>query len=151
MSRIRRSVAIDAPPAAVWAVLADVRQLPDFSESTVAVVAPDLLTTVGQTFEQTVRLGGREFTSTWKVTALDPGRELIIEGSVLPGTHYTMTESIEPDGDGTQLSLIMDYKLPFGPLGRLASKLGAERRAASEADEVLDGVRRRAESDARVA
>jgi len=42
----------------------------------------------------------------------------------------------------------MEYRLPFGPLGRLAAKLGAEHRATEEAQLVLDGVRRQAEADA---
>lgn len=148
MSRVRRSVEIAAPTDAVWAVLEDVRRLPDFSPSTVEVVAPDRLTERGQTFEQTVRLAGRSFTSTWKVTDIDPGSRLVIEGSVLPGTHYRMTETIEANGaDSTTFTLVMDYRLPFGPLGRLASKLGAEARAADEAELVLAGVRRQAEAD----
>lgn len=143
---VRRAVDIDAPPAVVWSVLEDVRRLPDFSPSTVEVTAPDRLTARGQTFTQTVRVAGRSFTSTWEVTAIEPGERLVIEGSVLPGTHYAMTEDIHPSGDGTRLSLTMKYRLPFGPLGRLASKLGAERRATEEAELVLDGVRRDAEA-----
>ena len=69
--------------------------------------------------------------------------------SVLPGTHYRMTETIEANGsEATTFALTMEYRLPFGPLGRLAAKLGAEHRAADEAELVLDGVRRQAEADA---
>jgi hypothetical protein len=54
-----------------------------------------------------------------------------------------MTEDIEPLGaDRTRLSLTMAYKLPFGPLGKLAAKLGAEKRAVDEAEQVLVGVAR---------
>ena len=149
MNRVHRSVEIDAAPATVWAVLEDVRRLPDFSPSTVEVVAPAQLTARGQTFEQTVRLAGRSFTSTWEVTDIEPGERLVIEGSVLPGTHYRMTETIEANGsEATTFTLTMEYRLPFGPLGRLAAKLGAEHRATEEAQLVLDGVRRQAEADA---
>ena len=145
--RIERSVDIDAPAHAVWAVLEDVRRLPDFSPSTVAVDAPARLSKAGQTFTQTVRLAGRSFTSTWTVTEIAPGTRLVIEGSVLPGTHYEMAESIRATGDAsTTFTLVMDYHLPFGPLGRLAGKLGAEQRAVEEAELVLDGVRRSAEA-----
>lgn len=130
----------------------DVRLLPELSPSTVEVTAPDRLTSVGQTFTQTVRLAGRSFTSEWRVEQIDPGRRLVITGSVLPGTHYEMTESIEADGDGTRLELTMAYRLPFGPVGRLASRLGVERRAVDEAETVLAGVRDAAErSHARAA
>lgn len=98
-----------------------------------------------QQFTHTVTLGGRSFTSTWTVEEIEPGRRLVIQGSVLPGTTYRMTENLHPDGDGTTLELLMEYKLPIGPLDRLASRLGDERRAAEEAAQVVQGVKAHAE------
>ncbi len=149
MNEVHRSIEIDAPAMTVWALLQDVRRMPDLSPSTVAVEqAPDRLDAVGQTFDQTVTLAGKRFTSTWRVTALDPGRSLRVEGSVLPGTRYSMTETVVPlDGDRSRLDLDIAYKLPFGPLGKLAGRLGAERRALDEAEQVLDGIRRLAEAE----
>lgn len=148
MNEVRRSVEIDRPTSAVWAVLEDVRRLPDISPSTVEVVAPDRLERSGQTFTQTVTLGGKRFTSEWEVVEIDAGRRLVIQGSVLPGTRYRMTESIEALGDDRcRLTLTMAYKLPFGPLGRLAGRLGAEKRAIDEAEQVLVGVARLAGDD----
>lgn len=143
MNEVRRAVEIDRPVADVWAVLEDVRRLPELSPSTVEVDAPERLERAGQTFAQTVALGGRRFTSRWEVLEVEPGRRLVIEGSVLPGTRYRMTEVLEALGpDRTRFTLTMAYKLPFGPLGRLAGKLGAERRALDEAEQVLVGVAR---------
>jgi uncharacterized membrane protein len=143
VNEVRRSVEIDTPAAAVWAVLEDVRRLPELSPSTVEVVAPDRLERAGQSFTQTVTLGGKRFTSDWEVLEIEAGRRLVIQGSVLPGTRYRMTEDIEALGpDRTRLSLTMAYKLPFGPLGKLAGKLGAEKRAVDEAEQVLVGVAR---------
>jgi uncharacterized membrane protein len=148
VNEVRRSVEIDRPTSAVWAVLEDVRRLPDISPSTVEVVAPDRLERSGQTFTQTVTLGGKRFTSEWEVLEIDPGRRLVIQGSVLPGTRYRMTESIDALGDDrSRLTLTMAYKLPFGPLGKLAGKLGAEKRAIDEAEQVLVGVARLAGDD----
>lgn len=141
MPTVDRSIHIDAPPATVWEVLEDVRRLEDFSPSTTDVDAPERLTEVGQTFRQRVRLAGRSFESTWRVAEIDPRRRLVVEGSVLPGTHYSMAETLEPADDGTRLTLTMDYRLPLGPLGRLAGKLGAEARAVEEVEAVLAGVR----------
>lgn len=141
MNEVRRSIEIDRPPAAVWRVLEDVRRLPEISPSTVEVVGPERLERAGQTFTQTVTLGGKRFTSDWEVREIEPGQRLVIEGSVLPGTRYRMAEAIEPLAeDRTRLTLTMTYKLPFGPLGRLAGKLGAEKRAVDEAEQVLVGV-----------
>jgi hypothetical protein len=144
---VERAISIPAAPAAVWEVLADVRLLPSISRSTVDVQAPDRLERSGQRFTQTVELAGRRFTSTWTVVEIEPGRRLVIEGSVLPGTRYRMTEELQAEpsahgGGSTRFALVMDYRLPLGPLGRLAGRLGAERAAVSEAEEVLEGVRR---------
>jgi uncharacterized membrane protein len=149
MGSVTKQIEIDAPAPAVWEVLEDVRRLPQFSPSTVEVDAPPRLERTGQHFDQTVELAGRRFTSTWTVTELEPGARLVISGSVLPGTSYTMTEQLEPDGDdASRLSLTMDYRLPFGPVGRLAARLGAERRAIEEATQVLAGVKAAAEAGA---
>ena len=150
MSQTKLSREIDAPRAAVWAVLIDVCRLPDISPSTVKVSAPAELKRVGDEFEQTVKLAGKRFTSTWKVTEFHHLSLLTVAGSVLPGTKYSMKEELEEVGTGrSKMTLTIDYSLPFGPVGRLAGRLGAERKALDEAGEVLDGVARLAESDAR--
>lgn len=147
MGSVTQQIHIDAPAADVWAVLEDVRLLTRFSDSTVEVSAPPRLTESGQRFDQTVELAGRRFTSTWTVTDLEPGRRLVLHGSVLPGTSYTMTETLLPVGPcASTLSLTMDYKLPFGPLGRLVGHLGAEQRAVDEAMAVLEGVKAHTEA-----
>lgn len=146
MTETTRSTSIDASPQAVWAILEDVRRMPELSPSTESVDAPPRLAAVGDRFDQTVRVGGRRLTSAWTVTAIDPGRCLAITGKVAPGTSYDLVERIEPEGRGTRLTLTMRWRLPFGPLGRLAGRLGVERRALSEATDVLDGVRRLAEA-----
>jgi len=144
---VEMSESMDATAWAVWSVLEDVRHLPEVSPSTISVDAPARLAEVGDTFRQTVRVGRRDFTSVWRVEEIAPPHRLVISGSVLPGTHYRMTESVAPDGpDASTMTLRMDYHLPFGPLGRLAARLGAERRASSEARTVLSGVRRLAEA-----
>lgn len=146
MNEATREVHVDAPPAAVWAVLEDVRRLPELSPSTESVDGPPALRAVGDRFQQVVRIAGRRFRSEWEVTAIDPGTRLVIAGSVLPGTRYEMEEGIAPEAEGTRLRLTMRWRLPFGPVGRLAGRLGAERRAVDEAEQVLDGVRRLAEA-----
>lgn len=148
---IERSIVIDRPAADVWAVLEDVRRLPDFSPSTVAVDAPPRLDTPGQRFRQVVTVAGRRFESAWTVAGVVPGRCLAIEGSVLPGTHYRISEELTPTGPATtRVTLRMLYTLPFGPIGRLAGKLGVEARASSETEQLLAGLKQAVESAAPV-
>lgn len=148
MAELTLDRSIAAPAEVVWAILVEPKRLPEFSESTVEVESSGPITGVGDEFEQTVRLGGRSFTSTWVVTQFVEGEQLTVEGSVLPGTRYSMSEQLRSLGPTRcVLALTMDYKLPFGPLGRLAGKLGAERAAVTEAEQVLDGIAAAAQVD----
>ena len=143
MPTIEQDVQIERPAGAVWAVLEDVRRLPEFSASTVAVRdAPERLTAPGQTFHQEVRLLGRSFDSEWVVTAIEPGLSLTIEGDVGYGVRYCLTESLEALGpDRCRFGLHIEYRLPLGVLGRVAGRLGVERRAEAEAGEVVAGMK----------
>lgn len=144
MATIERSVVIDRPPADVWAVLEDVRRLPELSRSTVSVSdAPERLTAPGQTFRQVVKAVGKRFDSEWTVLELVPRSLLVIEGSVGYGVTYRLRESLEPLGEGsTRFGVCIEYRLPFGPLGRVAERLGVSRLAEQEAGEVAAGLQR---------
>ena len=149
MPTIEHDVEIERPAATVWAVLEDVRRLPEFSASTVAVRdAPKRLTEPGQTFHQEVKLLGRRFDSEWVVTAIDHGRSLTIEGDVGYVVRYCLTESLEELGpDRCRFGLHIDYRLPLGVLGKVAGRLGVERRAEAEAGDVVAGMKALVEGD----
>lgn len=148
MGVIERSLEVQADASKVWAVLVDVRSLPRVSPHTLEVRhTPDQLTHQGERFTQVVAAAGKRFESEWEVRSFDPGRALAIEGSVGFGVRYCLTQSVEPAGPGrSTLSVRITYKLPFGPLGRVASRLGVERLAASEAEHVLANIAALAES-----
>ena len=70
MATIDHDAVIERPAAQVWAILEDVRRLPELSASTVEVRdAPDRLTAEGQTFTQVVQVLGKRFESEWVVAA----------------------------------------------------------------------------------
>ena len=140
MPTFSRSVDVDRPIADVWDIWTDVRILPQLSSSTSEVLdAPGRLTEVGQTFRQVVRAVGRCFEVDWTVTSIEDRDHLTIESSVVMGVTPQLTErvtSLSPTR--TRLTIDVEYKLPFGPLGRLASKLGVEQLAHRETAEILD-------------
>ena len=142
MGVIERSVEVRAEPAKVWDVLVDIRRLPEVSRHTVEVKdAPERLTHAGERFTQIVVAVGKRFESEWTVERFEPGHLLSIEGSVGFGVRYCLTETVEPAGPGrSRLGVRIVYTLPFGPLGRVASKLGVERLAAAEAEQVLASI-----------
>ncbi len=149
VATITQRMEVDASPAAVWSILVDVSRLPEISRSTTEVVTEGPLQSPGQTFEQTVRLGGRSWTSHWQVDEIVPERSLTISGSLPLGTPYTMTERLTAAGEHrTRLEICAEYELPMGALGRLAGRLGVERRARSELRDVIRGVAQLAQSAA---
>ena len=150
MGVIQRSVEVQAEADKVWDVLVDVRRLPEVSRHTVEVKnAPERLTHLGERFTQVVAAVGKRFESEWTVVRFDPDRALGIEGSIGFGVRYCLTESVEPAGPGrSRLTVCIQYKLPFGPFGRMAAKLGVERLAATEAAQVVANVAAIAESRA---
>ena len=82
MPTLTREIEIAAPAHDVWALLEDVRRLPEFSPGTEAVTgAPERLTAVGDTYTQVGTLLGKRMTSRWRVVAIDPGHRLASEGS----------------------------------------------------------------------
>ena len=121
------------------------RRLPELSASTVSVSdAPERLTAAGQTFRQVVKAVGRSFDSEWEVLELVPGTRLTIEGSVGYGVRYRLIESLTPvdSGAATRFDVCIEYRLPFGPLGKVAERLGVSRLAEQEAGEVAAGLKR---------
>lgn len=149
MTTVERSVEVAAPAPRVWSLVEELWRMPHLSPSTVEVRGPDRLTEVGQTFEQTVRIAGRRFHSTWTLERLVPGRCLHAEGELMRGVLYGITQAIEPIGtQRSRLTFTMTYELPFGLLGKLAGRLGAERRAIEEAEQVMAGLKALAEEGA---
>ena len=150
MASITCETEIAAPQEVVWSVLEDVRALPDVSPSTEAVEdAPPRLTAPGQTYVQVGRILGRRMRSSWTVKEVQPARYLRSEGDLGLGARYCLTQTLTPiDPSRTRVQVTIDYKVPGGALGRLAAKAAVESRVATEAQAVLDGVRRVAEAKA---
>jgi hypothetical protein len=147
-TELRRCVTAATPTEVVWGVLEEVGRLRDWSPSTTAVQGPERLTRTGERFAQTVVVAGRAFRSEWTVDRFDPRRRLTLSGRILRRIRVEMDEALTPAGAGTEICLTMRYHLPFGPLGRLAGRLGLVGRAATEAEAVLTHVA--AEAEARV-
>lgn len=148
MATIEHAAAVERPAPHVWAILADVRRLPELSRSTIEVRdAPLVLAAEGQTFTQVVKVLGTRFESEWVVTAFEPGRSLSIEGDVGYGVRYCLREAVEPLGaERCTFRLHITYTLPLGILGRMAGRLGVESRARAEALDVVAGLKALAEA-----
>jgi uncharacterized protein YndB with AHSA1/START domain len=121
MSAVRTSVEIARPPAAVFAVLADVGRLPEWQSGCVDVtLEADAPLRVGSRFSQRVGFAGRRVTQLVEVDELEQDRLLTLR--VLTGPLRVRARHVlEPSPIGTTLSVTMDGDL--GLAGRLAGPL----------------------------
>lgn len=138
MAHIVRDTHVACPPAAVFAVLLDIERLPEFSDMTVDIRGgPGRPLQVGDTFEQVVRVAGKELETDWRVVAVEPDRLLHVEGSAPGSGRATLIERVEPEGDGCRVELDVEYDLPLGFLGEMLDKLFVEGRNEEDAETIL--------------
>ena len=112
MSTGSASITIDRPPAEVWAAIADITRMGDWSPECIAGrwVGGATGPAIGATFEgdNVAKLAGRtikKWTTTSEVTACEPGAvfEFVAEG------HTTWRYSFEAAGTGTRVTETFDY------------------------------------------
>ena len=135
-----RTAQISAPPEGVWAIMVDIERWPEWTES---IRSAELLSAAGLGFGSEVRLGvkGSPAKSLWRVTEFTPARSFTWESTSV-GVHTVATHIIEPDGDGTKVTLIVEIS------GLLATILSPVFRSVSKRNLEMEaeGLKRRAEA-----
>jgi hypothetical protein len=121
----------------VFAVLAEVERLPEFSEMTVDVRGPGRPIVEGDTFEQVVQVLGKELDTSWTVVEVRQRSLLRFEGTGPAGARATLTERLTPDGDGTLVELEVDYDLPLGLLGDAVDAVYLHTKNETQAEAIL--------------
>jgi carbon monoxide dehydrogenase subunit G len=138
MTTIHRESHIAAPPAKVFAVLADVERLAEFSHMTVAVRnAPGRALAVGDHFEQVIKILHIELDTEWEVTQLITDELIRVEGRSKANGAASMTQRVSVDGDGSRVVFDIDYEPPLGLLGDIADRLVFEGRHEADAEQIL--------------
>jgi uncharacterized protein YndB with AHSA1/START domain len=142
MTNIRRQISIACAPAKVFAVLADVERLAEFSHMTVEVRnGPGRALAVGDRFEQIVKVLHLELDTEWEVTEVVPDRTIRVEGRSKANGSASLTQQVVPEGDGSLVTFEIDYEPPFGILGDIADKAVFERRHEQDAEQILDALK----------
>jgi ligand-binding SRPBCC domain-containing protein len=137
MGTINRATRIDCPPEGVFAVLTEVERLTEFSEMTVDVRGPRRPIVAGDTFEQVVRVLGKELDTTWQVAEVQAPSLLRFEGTGPAGAKATLIERLTPEGAGTRVELDVDYDLPLGLLGDAVDALYLQAKNETQAEQIL--------------
>jgi uncharacterized protein YndB with AHSA1/START domain len=93
MARVRVSVVIDAPPAAVWAAIDDIERHVEWMEDAVAIrFTSSRRQGVGTTFECDTRVGPLRLTDRMAITEWEPGEVMGVRhvGLVTGTGHMTL-------------------------------------------------------------
>ncbi len=120
MATIERSFFVKAPPERAFALLADhandTQWLPGMVNSRNFTGE-----STDYQWEWTFKMAGISFDGTGQVIEHDPPRRHVVE--TRSGIVSTWAWTLEPEGEGTRISLRMEYTVPVAVLGKLAEKL----------------------------
>jgi carbon monoxide dehydrogenase subunit G len=106
--RIEHSLEISRPPEDVFALLVDLDRLPDWQSSAIEASSDGPLA-VGLRVHERRRFLGRELTDELEVVAFEPPRRLTLRSLGGP-VKLTIDHELEPDGDGTRLTVVASGK-----------------------------------------
>ncbi len=122
MSVVEVSEEIDAPPEAVWEVVANPENLPLWDHHIYEVKGvPETGLDRGAEYSTGVRFMGARAHTSAKVLEYEPGRHSKIElRGLIDGTVETWLEPL--DGGRTRLRHRVDYRFKGGPIGELAAR-----------------------------
>ena len=130
MPGLQHTVTIAAPPERVWAVLVDIERWPERIPTVDAVERLDEgpLAIGSRTRLQQPRLP----TAVWTVTELTDGSSFTWNSSS-PGVTVTAAHHVEPDPDGSRLTLALQVSGPMSGIGWLMTRSLTKRNVETEA------------------
>ena len=111
MLSISNAIHIDAPPERVWRIMADVERWPEFAPQFQKIVRRQQ-GPLAMGSSATVTPKGF-FGAVWTVVEYSEGRSFTWGANMLPGVHLSGGHIVEPDGDGTRVTLSLEASGPM--------------------------------------
>jgi coenzyme Q-binding protein COQ10 len=136
MAKIERSIYIEAPPEAIQALIVDTSRWREWSEEVEGIQPDDIWPHAGGEVSMAVKAPGISGDLKYISREYTPGRSMTleIEGLIRGVVSYICT----PEGNGTHLTVDMQYELPGGILGKALNKLVMERQSTNDLDKRLE-------------
>ncbi len=113
------SIHLPQPPKRVWEYLCDTSRYSEWVESTLKMVRVDGPARLGATYQERTRISGPwKSTTTWRITEFDSPHRQVHEGvGVATAKNMSLELTLNPEGDGTHLTMTIRYTPRFGPIG----------------------------------
>lgn len=147
MTTFTTSTAIAAPRDLVWAALADIGSIsawnPGVLDSHTTSEEP-----TGLGASRHCDLGGRNYLDE-QVVRFEDGEAITMRviDSNLPFEHADIHFTLGSNGDATTVTVAPEYRLKFGPVGRLMDRLVVRKTYEKGMTAMLEGLKRHLESD----
>jgi carbon monoxide dehydrogenase subunit G len=133
------STVIDNTPEAVIAYVADVRNRPLFFKSVSISDVNGQPDAVGTTWKWTFSVLGMEFQGTGRCLQHEPGRLYAFQTE--GGLESKFTYRVAPEGNGTRLTVTVEYSVPENVLARLPAETVGLAMRQTEAERVLQNLK----------
>jgi coenzyme Q-binding protein COQ10 len=143
MSRIEKSIFINVLPEKAWETATDPNHWADWYVGLKEVKSIVGDGSAGTTADMTFDMSGMKLQ--FKHTVLEWDRPRKWVGRTEGAIDSTATWTYEPEGEGTRVSMVMDYTVPGSVLGKIADKLVIERRNAEDMEKTLANLKKRCE------
>jgi carbon monoxide dehydrogenase subunit G len=123
MGHVSTRFRVAAPIEHVWEIAADCARLQEWNVSFVEVRdCPGRIDEVGARYTAVTRVVGRRLEGQWETTHVERPHRVETRGTA-SGGHAKVSTTMSPDGDGTELSVELDYELPGGVFSGMLEKL----------------------------
>ena len=121
MATFKDSIFINAPVEKVFQYHTDPRNNTEYWPSFEEVKDIEELPSGGTKFSWIYKMAGVKLEGTSKTTEFIPNQRYVIESK--GGVESTFIYEYKPEGDGTRLSVHVEYTVPIPVLGKLAETL----------------------------
>jgi uncharacterized membrane protein len=143
MVRIERNILINAPVESVFEYHSDPRNSPEYWPSFIEVKDIEELPNGGKKYSWVYKMAGIRLNGTTTTTEFEKNQLITTKSE--GGIDSTFSYTYKSEGDGTRLSMMVDYSVPVPVLGKLAESFILKMNER-EADTVLANLKDRLEA-----
>jgi uncharacterized protein YndB with AHSA1/START domain len=118
MATLKRSITINAPAEKVFEYGIEPTNLLEIWPSMIEVKNKKELPNGGYSYDFVYKMAGMRFTGSSEDTEVVPNERLVSIST--GGIESTITWTYEPEGGGTKMTTLAEYKIPVPLLGKIA-------------------------------